>query len=436
MKIALVHDYLNEFGGAERVLLALSEIWPKAPIYTAFYKKGSTAYERFADKKIIASWAQNVPFFADYLHSPLRFLAPLIWGSFDFSGFDVVITSASWYVTKGVIRSSGHQVIRTSGKKGKNPDNPTTRQPDNPIEVCYCHTPPRYLYGYTTSVDWQKYWPVRLYALIVNHFMRVYDFEAAQRVDHFIANSKEVAGRIKKFYRRDSTVIYPPVDLPCSSLIVNSSSEKRAMNDRQSLRSSSSQDSTPGLKRSTINDYFLVVSRIVGGKGLNLAVEVAMKMNLKLKVVGSSAGYGREYQKLREIARLSSARQTGPNVEFLGFVEDSELAELYCGARAFLALAQDEDFGITPVEAMLCGTPVIAFDGGGYRETVIQRKTGLFFDPATAGSLTLAINNFLDMEKKGEWDRDFIKEHAQKFNKDRFKKEIIKFVQHKIRMGE
>src|SRR3989344_3568477 len=191
MKVALVHDYLNEFGGAERVLLALSEIWPKAPIYTAFYRKGSTAYERFRDKKIIASWAQRIPFFAK-LASPLRFLAPLIWGSFDFSDYDVVITSAGWYVTKGVIRSPGNQVIRTSGKKGKNPDIPTTRHPDNPIEICYCHTPPRYLYGYTTSVDWQKYWPVRAYALVVNHFMRVYDFEAAQRVNYFIANSQNV----------------------------------------------------------------------------------------------------------------------------------------------------------------------------------------------------------------------------------------------------
>src|SRR3990170_4569524 len=201
MKIALVHDYLNEFGGAERVLLALSEIWPDAPIYTAFYKKDSYAYERFKDKKIIASWAQNVPFFATKLHSPLRFLAPLIWNSFDFSDYDLVITSASWYVTKGVVkRNPSTHSVRAGSQRN--------------VEICYCHTPPKYLYGYQTSVDWQKYWPVKLYALVVNHFMRVYDFEAAQKVDYFIANSKEVAGRIKKFYMRDSTVIYPPVELP------------------------------------------------------------------------------------------------------------------------------------------------------------------------------------------------------------------------------
>src|SRR3989337_4076415 len=203
MKVALVHDYLNECGGAERVLEALCEIFPKAPIYTAFYKKGSPAYLRFKSKKIITSWVQNVPFFASKLHSPLRFLAPLIWNSFDFSQYDLVITSSSWYVTKGVVKRK-----TTNDKRGT-------------IEICYCHTPPRYLYGYPTSINWQKYWPVRVYALLVNHFMRVYDFEAAQRVDYFIANSKEVAARIKKFYRRASKVIYPPTDVNRFSLIVH-----------------------------------------------------------------------------------------------------------------------------------------------------------------------------------------------------------------------
>src|SRR3989344_490116 len=372
MKVALVHDYLNEFGGAERVLLALSEIWPKAPIYTAFYKEGSPAYERFKGKKVITSWAQKIPFFSTYLHSPLRFLAPFIWNSFDFSDFDAVITSSSWYITKGI-------------KKG-----PKT------VEVCYCHAPPRYLYGYPTSIEWQRYWPVRVYALLVNHFMRVYDFEAAQRVDWFIANSKNVAERIRKFYMRDSTVIYPPVDLPIDKL---SKSIKKG-------------------------DYFLTVSRIVGAKGLQLAVTVANKTGFKLKVVGKPAGYGVEYNKIQKMAK--------GNVEFLGYVSDEELVKLYSGARALLVLATDEEFGITPVEAMLCGTPVIAYDGGGYRETVIQGKTGLFFDPATAGSLTLAINTFLEMEKKGVFDPQFIRRHAQKFNKERFKKQILEFVEGKI----
>lgn len=376
MKVALVHDYLGEFGGAERVLEALCEIFPEAPIYTAFYRKGS-AYERFKDRKIITSWAQNVPFFATKLHSPLRFLAPPIWNSFDFSGFDVIVSSSSWYVTKGFKKSITGSKSTTSTTGWK------------PIEVCYCHTPPRYLYGYPTSVEWQKYWPVRVYALFVNHFMRVYDYEAAQRVDYFVANSKEVQGRIKKFYRRESKVIYPPVELP----------------------------EIPNVKK---GDYFLVVSRIVGGKGLKLAVQAANKLNIRLKVIGQPAGYASVYKQMKENA--------GKNVEFLGYVSDLELVKLYAGARAFLALATDEDFGMTPVEAMLCGTPVIAYRGGGYLETVIDGKTGVFFNEARIGSLGLAINKFIELEKNGVFDHNYIQKYAQKFGKSRFKREILHYI--------
>src|SRR3989344_3664026 len=248
MKVALVHDYLKDFGGAERVLEALCQIWPKAPIYTAFYKEGSSAYERFKRRKIVVSWAHHIPFFASILHSPLRFLAPLIWNSFDFSKYDVVLASSSWYVTKGFGRRGYKGNKGAEGAKGF-------------VEICYCHTPPRYLYGYPTSFEWQKYWPVRFYALVVNHFMRVYDFEAAQRVDYFIANSKEVQKRIKKFYRRESTVIYPPVDVNCFSPIVKRKSSSPMNN-----------------KRSTINGYFLVVSRLVASKKVEIAVEVCAKL--------------------------------------------------------------------------------------------------------------------------------------------------------------
>lgn len=382
MKVALVHDYLGEFGGAERVLLALSEIWPEAPIYTAFYRQNSAAYERFKDHKIVTSWAQKVPFFAKFLHSPLRFLAPWIWNSFDFANYDVVISSSSWYVTRGF------------KKKGK------------AVEICYCHTPPRYLYGYPTSVEWRKYWPVRMYALLVNHFMRVYDFEAAQRVDYFIANSKNVAARIKKFYRRDSVVIYPPVDVNGLSSIDN---RKKVIVD----------------KRSTINEpYYLVVSRLVGGKGLGMVVDLANEAGINLKIVGAPAGYAREYENLKKNAK--------ENVEFLGYVEDSELADLYSGAKAFFAMAQDEDFGITPVEAMMCGCPVIAYAGGGYLETVVDGKTGVFFKEYTPESFTSAFGKFNQLNKKGAFKAANIKRHAAKFGKDRFKDEILEFVKSKV----
>lgn len=374
MKIALVHDYLNESGGAERVLLALSEIYPDAPIYTAFYKEGSQAYERFKNKqslaggvgkKIITSWAHKIPLFSKYLHSPLRFLAPIIWGSFDFSQYDLVISSASWYVTKGF------------GTRG------TKKQ--KPIEICYCHTPPRWLYGFKTSIEWQKYWIVRLYAKIVGYFMRKYDYNAAQKVNYFIANSKNVAERIREFYRRDSTVIYPPVEIP-------------------------------EIGRVQKEDYYLIISRIVGGKGIDLAVKTAIKLGIKLKVAGSPAGYYTEYKKLQKLSKN--------NIEFLGHVTDLEVARLYAGAKAFLVLSTDEDFGMTPVESMRAGTPVIAFKGGGYLESVVENKTGVFFNEPTVESLSKAIRKFEKMKFNPE---DCINQ-AKKFSKERFKKEIVEFV--------
>lgn len=362
MKIALVHDYIKEYGGAERVLEELHNLYPEAPIYTAFYEKESKAYNRFKNAKIIPSWAQHIPFFSSKLHSPLRFLTPLIWGSFDFSKFDVVITSASWYVTKGVRK----------GKKTK--------------EICYCHTPPRWLYGYNTSIEWQKYWPVKLYGKIVGFFMRQYDFNQAQKVDVFIANSKEVQERIKKFYNKDAFIIYPPVYLP----------------------------QVPEVAR---EDFYLIVARIVGAKGLGMAVEAARKLNIKLKIVGAPAGYYTEYKMLHKNA--------SENVEFLGYVSDEELATLYKKAKAFLALSKDEDFGITPVESMLSGTPVIAYYGGGYKETVLDNKTGIFFCEYTTSSLMEAIKK-LDKVKIHPED---CKKQALLFSKKTFDVKIRKVVQ-------
>lgn len=379
LRIALVHDYIKEYGGAERVLEALCEVFPDAPIYTSFFKEESETYRRFKNRKIIPSWVQNVPFFADKLHSPLRFLAPLIWGSFkeEFKKYDVIISSASWYVTKG-FGQDGPTSPRLRGTIGL------------PIEICYCHTPPRWLYGYATSVNFQKYPLVKAYAAIVGHFMRLYDFKAAQRVNFFVANSKETALRIKKFYRRESTVIYPPVSLP------------KITSD----------------KKQVIRDYYLIVSRLVGGKGLDIAVDAALKSGFKLKIAGSSSGYYKQ-----------NNLKSKDDVEFLGQVSDIELAKLYKGAKAFLALSKDEDFGITPVEAMSVGTPVIAFNGGGYKETVLQGRTGLLFDDCSVDGLIHAVKKFESLTINPQ---DCI-DQAQKFSKERFKKEILEFVKSKLK---
>jgi glycosyltransferase involved in cell wall biosynthesis len=355
MKVALVHDYLNEMGGAEKVLLTLSDMWPEAPIYTALQVPGSSAAQAFAGRKIITSWFQWLPW-RQRLYSPLRFLIPWIWGSFDFSKYDLVIGSASWFITKGF-------------KKG----------PDT-IEICYCHTPPRWLYGYDTSIVWKKYWPVKLYGMVVGHFLRMYDFNQAQKVDVFVANSKNVANRIRKFYRREAEVVYPPVEITNAQGAI----EK--------------------------GDYFLIVTRVVGGKGIELAVKAAEEKGFKLKIAGEQAGWSR----VRNIGKRAK------NVKFMGRVSEEEKTRLMAGARGFLALARDEDFGITPVESMQCGTPVIAFAGGGYKETVKDGETGILFENYSVEGLEAAIEKF----NKIKWDKSKIKRRGMMFGKERFVKQI------------
>jgi len=378
MKIALVHDYIKEFGGAERVLKALSEMYPDAPIYTAFCVRGSTAEKEFKDRRIIES--KFAPLLKIWkLYSPLRFLIPVIWRSFDLSKYDLVITSSSWYITRGF-------------KVGKN-----TKVID------YCHTPPRWLYGYETSVGFTKYWPVKIYATIVGHFIRMFDFKTAQDparnasacvaggVDYFIANSKNVQARIKKFYRRDSTVIYPPVDVG------------RIMNYVSSIK----------VKK---EDYYLIASRLVGAKGIEQSISIFEKLGEKLKIVGEGAGYSN-----------ISSRFTGhrsPNIEFLGRVSDEELWQLYAGAKAFIALARDEDFGMTVVEAQAASTPVIAFNGGGFKESVINNETGILIDEISEKSLKGAISKV----DKTSWNRDKLIANARKFSKEKFISEMKRFV--------
>ncbi|HUW22336.1 MAG TPA: glycosyltransferase [Candidatus Bathyarchaeia archaeon] len=365
MKVALVHDYLKEYGGAERVLQALHEMWPEAPIYTAFCLKNSSAGRAFADAKIIESKFAPLIKYGN-LYSPLRFLTPKIWKSFDLSSFDLVVVSASWYITRGFC----------VGPKTK--------------VVCYCHTPPRYLYGYPTSVEWQKYWPVRVYGQIIAHFLRLYDYQTAQEVDKFIANSGNVARRIKKFYRRDSTIIYPPVEV------------ERIIKATRNLQP---------------KDYYLIVSRVVGAKGIELAVKAARIAEVPLKIIGEPAGLHWFGKKLRSLK--------GKGIELLGRLSDQDLYRYYGQCKAFLALAADEDFGMTPVEAMAASRPVIAFRGGGYLETVIEGKTGEFFDRPTVESLVVVLQRFKALKYKSVDCQN----QAMKFSKERFKSEIEKAIE-------
>ncbi|MDD3679389.1 MAG: glycosyltransferase [Candidatus Shapirobacteria bacterium] len=364
VKIALVHDYLKEFGGAERVLQSLADIFPRAPIYTAFADRKSVAVKSFTDREIVESaWAWLIK--KKNLYSPLRFLAPLIWKSLDLSNYDLVITSCSGYFARGFRVGSQTKI------------------------VAYCHTPPRFLYGYQTSRDWQRYRLIYWYALIVNHFLRQFDFRSAQKVDYWLVNSNNVAQRVKKFYRVDSKVIYPPVAV------------------ERFIKAS---------KLTTKEDYFLIVSRLVGAKGLEEAVIAAKNLNFPLKIIGGTAGY--------EVIKDRLIRIGQGKVEFLGRVTDEELACFYAKAKGFLALARDEDFGITVVESQAAGTPVIAFNGGGFRESVKDGKTGILINDTNVGTISRAIKRF----NKISWDKKTLQSWAKKFSEERFKKEVKEFV--------
>jgi glycosyltransferase involved in cell wall biosynthesis len=367
INVALVHDYIKEYGGAERVLETLAEMFPNAPIYAAFCVPGSSFAGKLRSKKIIVSWANRLLRWKD-MHSPFRFLIPYIWESFDFRGYDIVINSASGYMPEGIVT-----------------------RPET-MHVVYCHTPARWLYGYQVSIGFGRFLPVKIYGAIVGAVLRVYDFLAAQRVDYFIANSENVRQRIKKFYHRDAAVIYPPVEVTAI---------ERATKDAKP------------------EDFYLIVSRIVGHKGLDLAIEAANQLKVPLKIIGEAVGFRREKGRLQNLS--------GETVEFLGRLSDEEMWRYLGRCKAFLALETEPDFGVTPVEAMAAGRPVIAFAGGGYLESVVDRQTGVFFHKPTTRSLVEAMRR-LNMTKI---EPDGCRRQAEKFSKERFVREMSQLVQTK-----
>lgn len=362
MRIALVHDYIKEYGGAEQVLRVLADMYPRAPIFTAFRVKGSTCDKAFADRKIVESkWALLLRYFN--LYSPLRFLAPLVWRSFDLSDYDLVITSCSSYFARG---------FRTGAKTKV---------------VAYCHTPPRFLYGYETSINLQKYWIVRVYAVIVNHFLRIFDYWSASKINNWMVNSENVKKRVWKFYRKESIVVYPPVEV------------------EEIIKTS---------RRVEKENFFLIVSRLVGAKGLVEAAKATTRLGIKLKIVGEAVGFSMIKNELQKIK----------GVELLGRIDDPERNMLYARAKGFFALAKNEDFGVTPVEAMAAGTPVIAFNGGGFKESVIDGKTGILINEISEEALEKAIKRF----NKIKWERKDLITQAKKFSRDNFEKKIRNYI--------
>ncbi len=363
MKIALVHDHLAQDGGAEKVLSAFSELYPQAPIYTLLCEKKQVD-KYFADRRIETSIIQRLPGGVKHYKWYMPFM-PMAVEFFDLRHYDVVLSDVSAFA-KGVITS------------------PHT------LHISYCHTPTRYLWDYThqyiNELKYNKF--IKKVISLVLNYIRIWDKAAADRVDVFIANSRCVQARIKKYYRRSSVVIYPPVDV-----------DKGYISDK-------------------IEDYFLIGGRLAPYKRFDIAIKAFKQLNLKLKIFGD----GVDAKRLRQLAGNS------PNIEFLGRVDDKTKFDLYAHCQAFIN-PQEEDFGITAVEAMACGRPVIAYRRGGATETVKEGVTGLFFDFQNSAALAQAVKNFQVQAKK--FNPETIKAHSQQFSRQRFKDQIAGFAEKK-----
>lgn len=367
MKVAIIHDFLTYWGGAEQVLRSFHRIWPEAPIYTLIYDE-KFVKKYFPDAKIKGSFLQKFP---KFLRDRKKYLLPfsaIAPETFDLKDFDLVISSSSSFA-KGVIVK------------------PKT------IHISYCHTPTRFLW------DWHKEYLrennmgffKKLLAAPTLHYLRMWDKSVADRVDHFIANSRSTQKRIEKFYRQKSEIIYPPVDT-----------------DKFNPRSQEPKDKI-GEK-----DYFLVVSRLSPYKKIDAAIEAFNKLDWPLLVIGA----GEQEKYLKKIA--------AKNIKFLGFKEEDELPAYYRNAKALIFPGED-DFGITMQESMASGTPVIALRKGGALENVIERVTGEFFDYPAPPLIADAVMRFLENENK--YDRKAIAANAEKFSRERFEKEIKEYAE-------
>lgn len=360
MKVALLYDRVNKWGGAERVLLALHELFPKAPIFTSVYHPQQASWAKTFDVR--SSFLQRFSHVVSN-HELYPFLMPVAFERFSFAEYDLVISLTS-EAAKGIITKPGT------------------------IHICYCLTPTRYLWsGYS---EYFKNPALRLFASPAVSYLRKWDKIAAKRPDTFVAISKEVQGRIKKYYERDSVVIYPPVAL---------FSEEEGRSKKQKEKN---------------GDYFLIVSRLskfTRYKRIDLAIQACNELKLPLKIIGE----GSWKKELEQMA--------GPTIEFLGNVDDKKLRNYYQNCRALLFPAV-EDFGLTVVEAQGFGKPVIAFRGGGALETIKEGKTGLFFDKQTKESLIQALLLFNALH----FDPQASKKNAQEFSHSRFKAAFLKLV--------
>jgi glycosyltransferase involved in cell wall biosynthesis len=358
LKVAIVCDWLTTSGGAEKVILSLHKLFPNAPIYTSIFNSENNP--AFFNADIRTSILQKMPF-AKKKHQLYLTWMPKVFENFNLDDYDVVISS-SHSCAKGIITK------------------PST------LHICYCHSPMRY--AWENSINYINEYQInpiaKKLAPWLMHKIRIWDRIAADRVDFFVANSKHVQQRINKYYKKDSEVIYPFVDI-----------DKFSVGQHK-------------------EDYYMAVGRLTPYKKFDLIVEAFNKLGKKIKIVGT----GVSEENLKRIAK--------PNIEFLGYVSDKELETHYQNAKA-LIFPQIEDFGIIPLEAMATGCPVIAYGRGGALETVIDKKTGIFFDEQSADAIAEAV---LKAEKI-KFDPIAIKNHANGFSENIFQQKMLDFIKEK-----
>ena len=349
-RVALVHDRLDQHGGAERVLAVLHDMFPSAPIFTAMWNR--EAVPRFEGCDVRVSWMQRLPGIAS-LPRAYAALYPIAFAQLDLHGYDLVISHTTSFA-KGV------------------------RVDPGALHVCYCASPSNFLWRP------QAYFPSkrsRLATLPLRAWLKAWDRRAASQPQVYVANGAAVADRIRKFYGRPSAVIPPAVDSFWFT-------EHRA------------------------DEFYLVAGRLVAQKRVDLAIRACGRLGVPLVVVGT----GRDAGQLRRLA--------GPDVTFLGRVPDAELRELYARARSVI-LPAEEDFGLVPVEAQAASTPVIAYDAGGARETVIEGVTGIRFSPQTVDALAAAI----DRAARVSWNRSRIQANASRFSEERFRSAVLSLLE-------
>ncbi|MBI1888647.1 MAG: glycosyltransferase [Candidatus Spechtbacteria bacterium] len=400
-KIALVHDYLLRLGGAERVLKVLHEMFPDAPIYAVVYEEGFVK-RFFGDVKVRGSFLQHLPSFLRRRYTYLSFLIPIAVEQLDLAEFDIVISSCSAFC-KGVLT-----------------------RPDA-IHFCYCHTPTRFLWDFAHAYSHldKARGMAGFFGRILFHFLRIWDREAARRVDFFIANSKHIAKRIRKYYGREAKVIYPPVEIGECGIDFRAHSRPASAGLRGSggfgmvsAEGGPKPPSNPLESNAALppDVYYLIVSQLRAYKEIDVAIEAFKKLGFTLVIIGE----GDERKRLEALAKGFQ------NIQFLGWQRDEVVARYYEQCYA-LIFPGEEDFGMTMVEAMASGKPVLALRRGGAKEIVIEGITGEFFDDTHPVVLADGVRRL--RQNYSQYSPHVIQKIAQKFSKERFSSGLLELIE-------